>query len=57
MGKTSEVNEEILESFKKENKKAGIRVFVAGGSRSGNEEQYAKEAYILGRKILNFGYS
>ena len=63
MSKKSEVNEEVLESFKKENKKAGIRVFVAGGSRSGNEAQYAEEAYILGRKIvemefkLDFGLS
>lgn len=56
MAKESEVNEEILESFKKQNKKAGIRVFVAGGSRSGNEEQYAKEAYILGRKIIEMEF-
>lgn len=63
MNKRTEVNEEVLESFRKENKKAGIRVFVAGGSRSGNEPQYTKEAYVLGRKIvemefkLDFGLS
>ncbi len=63
MNKRAEVNEEVLESFRKENKKAGIRVFVAGGSRSGNEAQYTEEAYILGRKIvemefkLDFGLS
>lgn len=61
--KPQEVSKEILESFKKENKKAGIRVFVAGGSRSGNDAQYTEEAYNLGRKIvemefrLDFGLS
>lgn len=63
MTQRAEVNDDVLESFKKENKKAGIRVFVAGGSRSGNEAQYTEEAYILGRKIvemefkLDFGLS
>ncbi|MBR3676662.1 MAG: LOG family protein [Alphaproteobacteria bacterium] len=58
-----DVSDEVLESFKKENKKAGIRVFVAGGSRSGNNTQYVEEAYALGRKIvemefkLDFGLS
>ena len=51
-----EVSDEVLESFKKENKKAGIRVFVAGGSRSGNDPQYAEEAYNLGRKIVEMDF-
>ena len=63
MVQKEKVSEEVLESFKKENKKAGIRVFVAGGSRSGNDSLYAEEAYNLGRKIvemefkLDFGLS
>lgn len=61
-GKES-VNAEILESFKQENQKAGMRVFVAGGSRAGKNTLYADEAYLLGRKIvemefkLDFGLS
>lgn len=55
--------EEIIERFKVENKKDGIRVFVAGGSRSGKDKQYTDEAYELGKKIvkmefkLDFGLS
>ena len=54
---------DIIETFKEENRKEGIRVFVAGGSRSGHDEIYAKEAYNLGKKIvkmefkLDFGLS
>lgn len=57
------VEEKVIESFKKENRKKGIRVFVAGGSRSGNDPIYAEEAYNLGKKIvkmefkLDFGLS
>ncbi len=45
------------------NKKGTTRVFVAGGSRSGHDKGYAKEAYLLGQAIgcqnyrLNFGLS
>lgn len=45
------------------NKKGATRVFVAGGSRSGNESVYEKEAFMLGRAIglqnyrLDFGLS
>ena len=52
----SELNEDIIESFKAENKKAGIRVFVAGGSRSGYNEIYTKEAYNLGKKIIKMEF-
>ncbi|MEE6206730.1 MAG: LOG family protein [Alphaproteobacteria bacterium] len=54
---------DVIEKFKEENRKEGIRVFVAGGSRSGNDEIYAQEAYNLGKKIvkmefkLDFGLS
>ena len=56
MPKNHAVNEETIESFKKENKKAGIRVFVAGGSRAGNDEQYVQEAYNLGKKIIKMKF-
>ena len=63
MNDTPISEEKILESFRRENRKDGVRVFVAGGSRSGNDSQYTKEAYNLGKKIvkmefrLDFGLS
>ena len=56
MAKTENVSDEAIESFKQENKKAGIRVFVAGGSRSGKDSQYIEEAYNLGRKIVEMDF-
>lgn len=55
--------EEIIEDFVEDNKQEGLRVFVAGGSRSGNDSIYVEEAYNLGRQIakldfrLDFGIS
>ena len=55
--------EEVVDSFAKENKQEGLRVFVAGGSRSGNDDIYIEEAYNLGKQIakmdfkLDFGLS
>ncbi len=52
----------IVSSFNQKNKEHGLRVFVAGGSRSGSSERYVQEAYKLGRKImemdikLDFGF-
>lgn len=60
---TCNVEEKVIQSFKEANKEDGIRVFVAGGSRSGNDTAYAQEAYNLGKKIvkmefkLDFGLS
>ncbi|MBQ8481827.1 MAG: LOG family protein [Alphaproteobacteria bacterium] len=48
--------DEVIEHFKQENIKEGIRVFVAGGSRSGNDEIYAREAYDLGKKIVEMNF-
>ena len=51
------------EEFAQNNSGEGLRVFVAGGARSGNDEIYVDEAYNLGRKIvkmnlkLDFGLS
>ena len=61
--KVCDVEEKVIQSFKEANKKDGIRVFVASGSRSGNDTAYAQEAYNLGKKIvkmefkLDFGLS
>lgn len=49
-------NKDLLSAFIKENKKNGIRVFVAGGSRGGNSSVYVKEAYNLGKKIVQMGF-
>ncbi len=55
--------EQVVDSFAKENKQEGLRVFVAGGSRSGNDSVYIEEAYNLGKQIakmdfrLDFGLS
>lgn len=48
--------EELLSAFIKENKKNGIRVFVAGGSRDGNNPLYIRETYNLGKKIVEMGF-
>ncbi len=48
--------EQVLNSFLEENKKEGIRVFVAGGSRSGNDNLYKEEAYNLGQQIIKMGF-
>ncbi len=48
--------EHVLSSFIEENKKEGIRVFVAGGSRSGNDQIYKEEAYNLGRQIVKMDF-
>lgn len=53
---TAAMNEKIIETFKEENNKEGIRVFVAGGSRSGHNEIYAQEAYNLGKKIVKMDF-
>ena len=56
MNNVCNVEEKVIESFKKENKQQGIRVFVAGGSRAGNNEEYTKEAYNLGKKIIKMEF-
>ena len=53
----------LIEEFAQNNSGEGLRVFVAGGARSGNDEIYVDEAYNLGRQIvkmnlkLDFGLS
>lgn len=54
---------QLASSFKKENESKKFRIFVAGGSRSGNDPIYEKEAFKLGEQIakmdfrLDFGLS
>ena len=54
---------ETIKAFVEKNSEEGLRVFVAGGARSGNDEIYVEEAYELGRQIikmdlrLDFGLS
>ena len=48
--------EGVIDSFRENNQKEGLRVFVAGGSRSGDDEEYVSEAYKLGRKIVKLGF-
>ena len=52
-----DVEEKVIQSFKQANKEEGIRVFVAGGSRSGNDTAYAQEAYNLGKKIVKMEFN
>lgn len=42
--------------FIEQNNDEGIRVFVAGGSRSGSDEIYVEEAYNLGRQIVKMDF-
>ena len=54
--KVSEQDSAAIELFKKANSQAGIRVFVAGGSRSGYEEDYTEAAYLLGQLIVKMDF-
>lgn len=55
--------EDMVDTFVEENQQDGLRVFVAGGSRSGHDSIYVEEAYNLGKQItkmdfkLDFGLS
>lgn len=47
--------QKVIDAFAAENKGDGLRVFVAGGARSGNDEIYAEEAYKIGKQIVKMG--
>ncbi len=49
-------NQEVVDSFIVQNKKEGLRVFVAGGHRGGNDPIYEQEAYNLGRQIIKMDF-
>ena len=46
----------VIDKFAKENQQKGLRVFVAGGSRDGNDKIYVQEAYNLGHQIANMDF-
>lgn len=46
----------VVDAFIEQNKEEGLRVFVAGGSRSGNNEIYVDEAYNLGKQIIKMDF-
>lgn len=56
MTKSCSNKEKVLSTFIEQNQKEGIRVFVAGGSRSGNDPVYVEEAYNLGRQIIKMEF-
>lgn len=49
-------NDPEVKDFVENNKQKGLRVFVAGGSRSGNDDIYVEEAYNLGRQIIKMDF-
>lgn len=63
--KTSETESQnvVVQQFLTENEKGEFRVFVAGGSRAGNDPLYEEQAFELGQEIgkkkyrLDFGLS
>lgn len=61
--KKKETVSSVVDKFVEENTQAGLRVFVAGGSRAGSDSIYKDEAYRLGQQIatmefkLDFGLS
>lgn len=52
---TKKTSPKAIEAFAEENSGKGLRVFVAGGARSGNDTIYTEEAYNLGRQIVKMG--
>ncbi|MBR4931416.1 MAG: LOG family protein [Alphaproteobacteria bacterium] len=61
--KTSSQEQAVVDEFIKKNEQGETRVFVAGGSRSGNNSVYEEQAFELGKEIgkkkfrLDFGLS
>ncbi len=50
------LEQKVVDSFVAENKKKGMRVFVAGGHRGGNDPMYVAAAYELGRQIIKMDF-
>ena len=53
---TDTANTTVIESFREQNKAEGVRVFVAGGHRDGNDPAYVEAAYNLGRQIIKMDF-
>jgi len=56
MPMTKQCPSNLIESFAEHNKEDGLRVFVAGGNRPGNNPVYVEEAYNLGKQIVKVGF-
>ena len=50
------LDQKVVDSFIAQNRKEGLRVFVAGGHRGGNDPVYENEAYNLGRQIIKMDF-
>lgn len=48
--------EQVVDEFAEKNRQEGLRVFVAGGHRSGDDSIYVEEAYKLGQKIIKMDF-
>lgn len=48
--------DKVVVSFAEQNKQDGLRVFVAGGNRPGNDPIFVEEAYNLGRQIIKMDF-
>ena len=55
MNSSSQIDD-VVDSFFEQNNEEGLRVFVAGGSRAGNDPQYVEEAYNLGKQIIKMDF-
>ncbi len=53
---TDTANTTVIDSFREQNKAEGVRVFVAGGHRDGNDPAYVEAAYNLGRQIIKMDF-
>lgn len=54
--KKQEAVTQVVDKFVEENAQDGLRVFVAGGARSGNNKIYTEEAYRLGQQIATMDF-
>ncbi|MDR2902725.1 MAG: LOG family protein [Lactobacillales bacterium] len=52
----NQTSQRVAHEFVSHNKRGSIRVFVAGGSRSGNDKIYNEEAFKLGEEIARKNY-
>lgn len=52
----TDMDNRVVDSFRKQNKAEGVRVFVAGGHRDGSDPVYVDAAYNLGRQIIKMDF-
>lgn len=56
MVESCDILDEVVDAFAEQNKQDGLRVFVAGGNRPGNDAIFVEEAYNLGRQIIKMDF-